>query len=62
MDHPEQQLVDESRSGRWIYQSRLRFEAGKMYWLRVVFAEDEQPFVIVKVYRASKIDKYWSLE
>jgi hypothetical protein len=34
MDHPEQRLVDESRAGRWIHQSRLRFEDGKMYLLR----------------------------
>ena len=31
MDHPEQRLVDASRTGRWIHQSRLRFEDGKMY-------------------------------
>jgi hypothetical protein len=29
MDHPEQRFVDESRAGRWIRQSRLRFEK---YW------------------------------
>jgi hypothetical protein len=62
MDHPEQRLVDESRTGRWIYQSRLRFEDGKMYLLRVVVAEDEQPPVIITVYRTSKIEKYWSTE
>jgi hypothetical protein len=43
MDNPEQRLVDDSRTGRWINQSRLRFEDGKMYLLRVVVAADEQP-------------------
>jgi hypothetical protein len=62
MDHPEQRLADESRAGRWIYQSRLRFEDEKMYLLRVVVADDEHPPVIVTVYRTSKIEKYWSAE
>ena len=62
MDHPEQRLVDESRTGRWIHQSRPRFEDGKMYPLRVVVAEEEQPPVIITAYRTSKIEKYWSAE
>jgi hypothetical protein len=62
MDRPEQRLVDESRAGRWICQSRLRFEDGKMYLLRVVVAEEEQPAVIITVYRTSKMEKYWSAE
>ncbi|MBZ5621651.1 MAG: DUF4258 domain-containing protein [Acidobacteriia bacterium] len=62
MDHPEQRLADESRARRWIHQSRFRFEDGKMYLLRVVVAEDEQPPVIITVYRTSKIEKYWSAE
>jgi hypothetical protein len=62
VEHPEQRLVDESRPGRWIHQSRLRFEDGKMYLLRVVVAEDEQPPVIITAYRTSKIAKYWSAE
>jgi hypothetical protein len=45
-----------------IHQSRLRFEDGKMYLLRVVVAEDEQPPVIITAYRTSKIEKYWSAE
>ncbi len=62
MDHPEQRLVDESRTGRWIHQSRLPFEDEKIYLLRVVVAEDEQPPVIITAYRTSKIEKYWSAE
>jgi hypothetical protein len=62
MDHPEQRLVDPSHVGRWIYQSQLRFRDGRIYLLRVVVAEEEQPPVIVTVYRTSKIEKYWSDE
>ena len=60
MDHPEQRLVDQSEAGRWIRQSRLRFEDGKMYLLRVVVDEDDQPPLIITAYRTSKIEKYWS--
>jgi hypothetical protein len=62
MDHPEQRLADESRTGRWIHQSRLRFEDGRMYLLRVIVAGNERPPVIVTAYRTSKIEKYWSAE
>lgn len=58
-DNPEQRVVDESHPGRWIRQSRLRFEDGKMYLLRVVMDEEEQPPVIFTAYRTSKIEKYW---
>jgi hypothetical protein len=61
MDQPEQRLVDESRAGRWIYQSRLAFEDGKIYLVRVVVDEDEEPPAIVTAYRTSKIEKYWSV-
>jgi hypothetical protein len=43
MDQPEQRLSDDSGTGRWIHQPRLRFEDGKMYLLRVVVDEDEHP-------------------
>lgn len=62
MDAPEQRLRDGTRAGAWIYQSRLRFEDGKMYLLRVVVAEGREPPVIVTAYRTSKIEKYWSAE
>jgi hypothetical protein len=62
MDQPEQRLVDESRAGRWIYQSRLAFEDGKIYLVRVVVDEEEEPPAIVTAYRTSKIEKYWSVE
>jgi hypothetical protein len=55
-------LVDESHLGRWIYQSQVRFGDGRIYLLRVVVAEEEQPPVIITVYRTSKIEKYWSAE
>ena len=62
MDQPEQRLVDDSATGRWIYHSWFRFEDGKMYLLRVVVDEDEEPSLIITAYRTSKIEKYWSAE
>jgi len=50
------------QAGRSLRQSRFRFKDGKMYLLRVVVAEDEQPPVIITVYRTTKIAKYWSAE
>ena len=52
----------QSSQGCWIHQSRLRFEDGKMYLLRVVVDEDDLPPVIITAYRTSKIEKYWSTE
>ena len=60
MNRPEQRLVDESCKGRWIYQSRLLFDGGTIYLVRVVVDEDDEPPAIVTVYRTSKIEKYWS--
>jgi hypothetical protein len=62
MEHPEQRLVDESAPGRWIYRSRFTFEGGKMYLVRLVVDEGEQPPAVVTAYRTSKIEKYWSVE
>jgi hypothetical protein len=62
VEHPEQRLADPSSPGRWILQSRLQFEDGKMYLLRVVVDESEQPPVVVTAYRTTKIAKYWSAE
>ena len=61
-DHPEQRQPDESHPDRWVHQSRLRFEDGKIYLLRVVVDENAEPPVIVTAYRTSKIEKYWSAE
>lgn len=54
---PEQRLQD--RPGVSIYQSRVRFEDGKMYLVRVFVAEESEPPVIITAYRTSKIEKYW---
>jgi hypothetical protein len=62
MEHPEQRLVDESNTNRWIRQSRFPFGDGKIYLLRVVVDENEQPAAVVTAYRTSKIEKYWSAE
>ena len=61
LDAPEQRLP-EGGAGTCVYQSRLRFEDGKMYLLRVVVAEEHTPPLVVTVYKTSKIEKYWSAE
>jgi hypothetical protein len=43
---------------RKAYQSKIGF-TGKLYVVRIV-VEENDPLVIVTVYRTSKIDKYWS--
>ena len=48
--------------GKQIYQSQVEFKDGKMYLLRAVVAEDEDPPVVVTVYRTSKIRKHWRPE
>jgi hypothetical protein len=58
---PEQRARDESHEGRWIYQSRIRFDDGKLYLLRVVVTEVE-PRTVITAYRTSKIEKYWRAE
>lgn len=61
LNGPEQRLPDESHAGRWIYQSRMRFDDGKLYLLRIVVT-GEEPRTVITAYRTSKIDKYWRAE
>jgi hypothetical protein len=61
LNGPEQRVPDESHAGRWIYQSRVRFDDGKLYLLRIVVTEEE-PQTVVTAYRTSKIEKYWRAE
>jgi len=61
--HPRraERCVGDFRSGHVEAAARrLPFEDGKIYVLRVVVDEDDQPLAIVTVYRTSKIEKYWS--
>ncbi len=66
---PEQIL--EGEAGRRIYQSRLNMifyppngSPGrlKMFLIRLVVADNQDPAVIVTVYQTTKIDKYWRPE
>jgi hypothetical protein len=61
LNAPEQRLQDESHDGRWIYQSRMRFDDGKLYLLRIIATGEERQTVIT-AYRTSKIEKYWRAE
>ena len=58
---PEQTEV--IRSGRAVYQSRIRVgDPPKSYLLRVFVDVDREPPDVVTVYRTSKIEKYWGVE
>ena len=61
LNGPEQRVPDESHVGRWIYQSRMRFDDGKLYLLRIVVT-GEEPQTVITAYRTSKIEKYWRAE
>ena len=53
-----QQVVDDP-SGCKVYQSQVDLGTGKPYLLRVFVNEAVSPALVVTVYRASKIAKYW---
>ena len=53
-----QQIVAE-RGGRKAYQSQLDFGKGRMFLLRAIVDDTEDPAIVVTVYRTSKIGKYW---
>jgi len=55
--NPEQ--VVPVHAGKWAYQSRVRFEDGRMFLLRAMVATDVEPHLVVTVYRTSKVGKYW---
>lgn len=56
---PEQ--VEQVRTGRNVYQSRLNLDdPPKIYLLRVFVDVDCDPAEVVTVYRTSKLSKYWS--
>jgi len=51
--------VDEVRSGRIIYQSKIApGKPHKAYLLRVIVDIDREYPAVVTVYRTSKVDKY----
>lgn len=60
LDNPEQRLPQPGH--KEIFQSRLEDDNGRIYLLRAVVASDEDPPVLVTVYRTSKIEKYWRPE
>jgi hypothetical protein len=53
-----QQVVSDA-TGKRVFQSKIDFEAGKTYLVRVVMNEESDVPVVVTVYRTSKAEKYW---
>ncbi len=57
--HP-QQMVPETR-GKKAYQSIIDFGAGKKFLVRAIVADENDPPIVITVYRTSKVQKYWRL-
>jgi len=53
-----QQVVNDPAGNR-VYQSKVDFNEGKIYLVRVVTTEEAGILVVVTVYRTSKTQKYW---
>ncbi len=57
LELPEQRVL--VRPGRMVLQSRIEFDPGRVYLVRIVIDSDRAPPEIVTGYRTSKIEKYW---
>jgi hypothetical protein len=55
-----QQIVLETR-GKKAYQSIIDFMTGKEFLVRAIVADENDPPVVITVYRTSKIHKYWRM-
>lgn len=53
-----QQIVPE-RGPKKAYQSKVDFGGGRILLLRVIVDDTVNPAIVITVYRASKINKYW---
>jgi len=53
-----QQIIPEKFS-RQVYQSQIVFEKDRTFLLRIVVDTRVKPYMVITVYRTSKIDKYW---
>jgi hypothetical protein len=58
--HNPQQIVMETR-GKKAYQSIIDFGAGKKFLVRAIVADENDPPVVITIYRTSKIHKYWRM-
>ena len=55
LQNPDQRV---SSGSRWIYQSKVTV-GGRPFLLRAVVDENGEPFLVVTVYRTTKIAQYW---
>jgi hypothetical protein len=53
------QQVIEGPGEKRVYQSRVEFQDGKTFLVRVFVAEEGDIPVVITVYRTRKIEKYW---
>jgi hypothetical protein len=57
LDNPQQRTEEKDRLVA--YQSQFDFGEGKVYLIRVIVDEAQDPNLVVTVYKTSKMDKYW---
>jgi hypothetical protein len=57
LNNPQQIIAE--KEGRKAYQSQVDFGGGKIYWVRVIVADNLDPAVVITAYRTSKITRYW---
>jgi hypothetical protein len=57
VDNPQQVVLD--ATGKRVFQSKVEFQPGKIYLVRVVIGDKADPPTVITVYRTSKIEKYW---
>ncbi len=53
------QVIYEKKKLKKIFQSKIKFEDGKIRLLRVIVNENTVPRRVITVYCTSKIEKYW---
>lgn len=54
---PQQVVLD--ATGKRVFQSKVEFQPGKIYLVRVVIGDRADPPTVITVYRTSKLEKYW---
>jgi hypothetical protein len=54
---PEQ--IAAGHGGRLVHQSRVEWDNGRTYLVRVVVAPDTVPPTVVTIYRTTKVERYW---
>ena len=55
----QSEKIIDAPEAKKVYQSRIEFQEGKTFLVRVFVAEGGDIPVVITVYRTSRIEKYW---